>query len=91
MVPEKQISDKPQIEEIKVTCWQCHHIWFYDESDRTGFGTKPGIKTSLVKTWCCCSCFPLGFVAFLIPKKKFNHCPKCGSRAIQKEIVTHNL
>lgn len=39
---------------------------------------------------CCSGCFP----ALLIQDKKvidLNKCPKCGSIAVKKEIIIHNV
>ncbi|MBM2820918.1 MAG: hypothetical protein HW405_678 [Candidatus Berkelbacteria bacterium] len=98
---EKELSLRPtprpkELKEIKNTCQGCGHTWFYDRSDQLkNFGEKMDVVSDdLVKTSCCCLFFPLGFLTFLIPKKKvidLNRCPKCGSKAIKKETVTHNI
>lgn len=85
-----------QVQETKNTCQGCGHVWFYDQSDKIqNFGDKMGATgDSLIKNSCCCLFFPFGLLALLIPDKKvqdLNRCPKCNSRAIQKETITHSI
>ena len=78
-----------QIKETKATCQACGNVWFYgkqDQIEQTG-KTMQNCGKSMM---CCSGCAP----AVLIPNQKsvdLNKCPKCGSKAIKKEVVTHNV
>jgi len=82
-------STTKQIKETKCTCSACGNIWYYgkEETDRQSLNAMSNCSKSMM---CCGGCFPAAF----IPDKKivdFNKCPKCNSRAISKEEITHNV
>ena len=78
-----------KIKETKCTCKACDNIWFYGKQEvleNTG-STLENIGKSMM---CCSGCAP----AALIPDKKvvdLDKCPKCGSKAIIKEEVIHEV
>lgn len=82
-------SHPKKITETKATCQACGNVWFYGKSDR-----NEQLNNSMAncgKGMMCCTCSP---IALLIPDKKItdlNKCPKCGSRAVKNETVTHNV
>lgn len=78
-----------EIKETKCTCEACQNIWFYGKVDeREAFLNK---MSNVGKSMSCCGgCAP----ALLIKDKEIkdlNRCPKCGSRAVKKEIITHHV
>jgi hypothetical protein len=78
-----------KITETKCTCKSCGNIWYYGKSDQM---QNAGVAMQQVgkSAMCCTGCFP----ALLIPNKKivdFNKCPKCGSKAVEKETVVHEI
>ena len=78
-----------QIKETKCICSACGNIWFYgkEEVRESKLDNMHNLGKSMM---CCGGCFP----ALLIPNKKgidLNKCPKCGSKAIKKEIIVHNV
>ncbi len=81
--PEK----KKEIRETKCTCQACGNVWFYGKQDQ--LKSAGDAMSNCGKSMMCCSgCAP----AIFIPNKQvidLNKCPKCGSKAVQKEIVTH--
>ena len=86
----KEVKNKPkQIKETKASCQACGHTWFYGRQDV--FDNASDTMGNCGKAMCCCSgCLP----AVFIPDKKvtdLNKCPKCGSRAIKKETVIHDV
>jgi len=90
---DRELSPKTkktkQVTETKCTCKACDNVWFYGKSDSLEqFGnTSSNCGKSMM---CCGGCLP----AVFIPDKKvvdLNKCPKCGSRVIQKETITHNV
>jgi len=82
-IPESKIS------EIRATCQSCGNIWHYGKSDEVqniGSAMQQAGKAMM----CCTGCVP----ALLIPTKQvvdYNKCPKCGSKAVKKETVVHEI
>lgn len=86
----EQENKKPkQISEVKATCLACGNTWYYGKNEQ--LESLSNSFSNLGKSMMCCSgCTP----AVFIPDKKIidlNKCPKCGSKAIQKENVIHNI
>jgi predicted nucleic-acid-binding Zn-ribbon protein len=78
-----------QINETKCNCNACQHEWFYGKKD-VDAASLDNLQNLGKNLMCCGGCFP----ALLIPEAKttdFNKCPKCGSRAIEKKVITHNV
>ena len=79
-----------KISETKCTCKACGNIWFYGMKD-TFANVFDNLSTSvkgLEDTLMCPCCGGGG------PSRKtidFDKCPKCGSRAIEKENVIHEV
>jgi len=83
------VEEIKKIRETKCICKSCGNIWFYGKEDVSK--SKANAVGNLGKACMCCSgCWP----ALLIPEHKvidFNKCPKCGSRAVEKKIIVHNV
>ncbi len=77
------------ISETKCTCKSCQYFWFYGKSDE--MESLANHHSELGKSMLCCSgCLP----ALFIPDKKIidlDKCPKCGSRSVEKQTITHNV
>ncbi len=90
--PIVNVASKPktrQITETKATCNACGNIWFYGKSD--SLEQVGNASSNCGKSMMCCTCSPC---ALFIPDKKIsnlNKCPKCGSRAVNREKVTHDV
>ena len=78
-----------QVIETKCTCNACGNIWYYGKQEISD--TKEAQLREAGKGMMCLGgCLP----ALLIPSKKvvdLDKCPKCGSRAVNKESVTHEV
>ena len=78
-----------KVRETRVTCTACGNVWHYgkaEELESAGAALQNAGKFMM----CCSGCVP----ALAIPDKKvidLNKCQKCGSRAIHKEIVEHEV
>lgn len=75
------------INETKCSCKSCKNIWYYGKKEM--IESYANDKFNSGKTMLCCSgCLP---ALFLTDKKVIDHnaCPKCGSRLIKKENITH--
>jgi len=85
-------SQKPrtrQITETKATCKACGNVWFYGKLD--SIEQMGNASSNCGKSMMCCTCSPC---ALFIPDNKvtdLNKCPKCNSKAVVKEKVTHDV
>lgn len=78
-----------EIKETKCTCEACSNVWFYGKEDEKERKMNQ-IHNASKAMMCCGGCLP----ALLIKEKgviDLDKCPKCGSRAVKKEVVTHNV
>jgi predicted nucleic-acid-binding Zn-ribbon protein len=88
-----------QISEIKSTCRACGNIWFYGkkeiEQNRLAQTHNAGAALSNCgKSMMCCSgCAPALFIpeASRHAVEDLDKCPKCGSAAVAKETVIHDV
>ena len=78
-----------KIRETRVTCTACGSVGHYGKAEE--LESAGAILSNVGKSMMCCTgCVP----AVVIPDKKvvdLNQCQKCGSRAIRKEIVEHEV
>jgi len=84
--PKKKVR---QITETKATCKACGNTWFYGKSD--SLEQMGAASSNCGKSMMCCTCSPC---AMFIPNQKvtdLNKCPKCNSRAVNREKVTHDV
>lgn len=86
---EKRGLVKKQVQETRCTCSACGNVWYYGK--REVFHNAGNLLSNATKDLYACSCcFPL----FFLQGKEVtdvNKCPNCGSRAIQKEQITHDV
>lgn len=80
-----------QIQETKNTCQACGNVWFYGKEEVLKAKGKSTKKCGEDMQNCgnALSCRPT--VPFHDETIDLNKCPKCGSRAIKKENVIHNV
>jgi predicted nucleic-acid-binding Zn-ribbon protein len=78
-----------KIKETKCTCSACGNTWYYGKEEVSK--NLGAAMENLGKDLTCLSgCMP----AVFIPDKKvidLDKCPKCGSKAIKKEEVIHEV
>ncbi len=86
---QKRSEPTRKISEIKATCQACGHIYFFDKTDQlTHMGAE--MEKTGQAMMCCGGCWPMAFA----PQKQTvdpSRCPKCGSRAVQKEKIVHEI
>jgi len=83
------MSEHKKIREIKSTCKACGNTWYYGKEEIKE-QQQAKMESAGKSLMCCGGCLP----ALLIPSKKvidLDKCPKCGSRAIDKEEVVHEV
>jgi len=88
-----------QITETKCTCKACGNVWYFDKRDESEMKGKKmmnmgnSMSNAGTDMMCCGGCLP----ALFMPKKAneevkdLNVCQKCGSKAITKEKITHDV
>lgn len=87
--PVKKEPAVKEVKETKCTCASCQNIWYYGklEASQQSANKMSNLSKNLM---CCGGCLP----ALLIQDKAvidLDKCPKCGSKAVKKEIVTHHV
>lgn len=88
-----------RISETKATCRACGHTYFYgkkDELDNCLNATQNcgADMEGVGKGGLCCSgCLPAAFLPETQRMKviDYDKCPKCGSRAVRKEKIVHDV
>lgn len=86
---EQKTKKLKQIKETRGTCKSCGNVWHYGKQEQFEESGK-ALQNCGKSMMCCSGCAP----AALIPNQKvvdFNKCPKCGSKATEKEVVIHNV
>ena len=88
-----------KIIETKCTCKACGNVWYFDKRDEDEVKARKrensaNAMSNVGKSMMCCGgCFP----ALFIPDKKtvkvkdLDVCEKCGSKAVEKEQVEHEV
>ena len=78
-----------RITETKCTCRACGNVWFYGKAEAAQ-QTANALNNAGNALLCCGGCLP---AAFLADKKvvDLGQCPKCRSKAVTKETVTHEV
>lgn len=88
-----------KIKETKCTCKACGKVWFYGKEEAfKNFGEKlesagNSMSNAGKDMMCCSGCLPAAFIPNKQEKevKDLNKCPECGSKAITKEVVVHDV
>lgn len=78
-----------KIKETKCICSACGNEWFYGKQEAVkNFGNA--MSNTGKSMMCCTGCLP---ALFLKDKKvaDLGKCPKCGSKAVKKETIIHNV
>jgi len=90
---ETRTAGKPKggrrILETRVTCAACGNVWHYGKTEELEFAGA-ALQNVGKSMMCCTGCGP----AIFIPNAQavdLTKCQKCGSRAITKEIVAHDV
>lgn len=78
-----------EITETRCTCGSCGNVWHYGKADK--LQAQGAAMQNLGKSMMCCSgCGPAAFLPDQdVPD--LNKCPQCGSRAVSKTEVTHQV
>lgn len=78
-----------KIRENRCTCSACGHIWHYGKAEEVQ--AKGAALQEAGKAMMCCSgCAPAAF----LPNRQvvdLGKCPQCGSRAIEKTVIEHEV
>ncbi|MEK4303569.1 PH domain-containing protein [Oceanobacillus sp. FSL K6-0251] len=96
---EKKTSTTKQIKETKCTCSACGKVWYYGKEESIkNYGEKlesfgASMSNAGKDMMCCTGCLPALFMPQKQEKevKDLDKCPDCGSKAVNKELVVHNV
>lgn len=88
-----------KISETKATCKGCGNVYFYGKTDElqncaSGLSNcGSDLETTSKSAMCCSGCLPAAFIPDSPKQKTINYdkCPRCGSRAVKKEKVVHEV
>jgi len=88
-----------KIKETKCTCKACNEVWFYGKQEALdNFGERmKNAGNTMSNTgndmMCCTGCLPAAFIPSKPTNKvkDLNRCPNCGSKAVKKETVVHEV
>ena len=89
----------PRISETKATCKACGHTYFYGKTDEMEncsnglYNCSNDLEGASKGALCCSGCLPAAFLPNSQNRKvvDYDKCPKCGSRAVKKEKVIHDV
>jgi ribosomal protein L37E/DNA-directed RNA polymerase subunit RPC12/RpoP len=87
-LPKRKNIAKKRIQETRCTCLACGKIWYYGKSEvLSDFAAK---TRNVGKDISACSCcWPMAYMSR--EKTDINKCPNCGSKAVKKEQITHEV
>lgn len=91
IIPKQTDVSKKQIEETRCTCNACGKVWFFGKIDHSRNQVKELYNMCKIGTaHTCPCCYPLNFFEGrnVVDLEK---CPNCGSKAISKEQVIHEV
>jgi len=88
-----------KITETKCTCKACGNIWFFDKQDEANLKAEKieafgnSMSSAGKSMMCCGGCLPALFIPEKEKKKpkELDVCDKCGSKAVSKETVIHDV
>jgi DNA-directed RNA polymerase subunit M/transcription elongation factor TFIIS len=86
---KKKDTGPKEIRETKCTCTVCGNVWHYGKEEEAR-NTVAKMNQTGKAMMCCGGCLP----ALFIPNQQIvdlNKCPKCGSKAVKKEVVIHHV
>jgi hypothetical protein len=87
----KDKTPKPKtIKETKCTCTACGKVWFFGMKDAVENASN-ALNNFNKQMLCCGGCFLPSLLMKEREVKDMNKCPQCGSRAIKKESVAHEI
>jgi len=75
------------IKETKCTCQSCGNVWHYGKKETWDNAGNAIHNFGEDVSWCRC-CGPSRNKKVVVD---FDKCPKCGSRAVKKETMSHAL
>jgi hypothetical protein len=76
------------IQETRCTCSACGNIWYYGKSEVfESYSAK--FRNAGKNMSACTCCWPLSYMNR--EKTDLNKCPNCGSKAVKKEQIIHEV
>jgi hypothetical protein len=87
-IPKSKNVSTKQIQETRCTCSACGKVWFFGKSDI--YQSYSGKLRNAGKTISGCTCcWPMSYMSR--EKTDLEKCPNCGSKAVKKEQIIHDV
>ena len=87
-LPKRGSISTKQIQETRCTCLACGKVWHYGKSEV--YGNYAAMCRNAGKTVSACTCcWPMSYMSR--EKTDINKCPSCGSNAVKKEQIVHEV
>ena len=88
-LPKRDNAHKKRIQETRCTCLACGRTWYYGKSEV--FSDLAAKTRNFGKniSACSCCCWPMSYMSR--EKTGIDKCPNCGSKAVKKEQITHEV
>ncbi len=87
-LPKSKKVPTKKIQETRCTCLACGKVWYYGKSEVfDNYAAK--CRNAGKNISACTCCWPLSYMSR--EKTDLNKCPSCGSNAVKKEQIIHEV
>lgn len=87
-LPKKRDTPNKQIQETRCTCTACGKVWHYGKSEVLNNYSAKLRNAGKTMSACTC-CWPMSYMSR--EKTDLDKCPNCGSKAVKKEQIIHDI
>jgi hypothetical protein len=88
-VPKRNAIAPKRIQETRCTCSSCGKVWYYGKIDVYNNFSKQLRNAGKNISGASCCCWPMSYMSR--EETDMGKCPSCGSKAIKKEQITHEV
>ena len=88
-LPKRNGIAPKRIQETRCTCSACGKVWYYGKTDVYNNFSKQLRNAGKNISGASCCCWPMSYMSR--EETDMGKCPGCGSKAIKKEQITHEV
>ena len=88
-LPKRNSIAPKRIQETRCTCSACGKVWYYGKTDVYNNFSKQLRNAGKNISGVSCCCWPMSYMGR--EETDMGKCPGCGSKAIKKEQITHEV